>query len=94
MVESKHQWKAWLYLSPAIVLLLVFTVWPIINTVAMAFQNDYTAGLGTAMGVKVSYEVGVKNFLNVLQYENFGQILKNTMLLCVATVPISTIWHC
>ena len=31
MVDSKQQWKAWLYLAPAIVLLLVFTVWPIIN---------------------------------------------------------------
>ena len=91
MVESKHQWKAWLYLSPAIILLLVFTVWPIINTVAMAFQNDYTAGLGTAQGIKITYQIGVKNFINVLQYENFGQILKNTMLLCVATVPISTV---
>ena len=45
MVESKHQWKAWLYLAPAIILLLVFTVWPIINTVSMAFQNDYNAQL-------------------------------------------------
>ena len=42
MVESKQQWKAWLYLSPAIVLLLVFTVWPIINTVRMAFLEDYS----------------------------------------------------
>ena len=39
MVESKQQWKAWLYLAPAIVLLLVFTVWPIINTVVMAFMG-------------------------------------------------------
>ncbi len=37
MVESKSSWKAWLYLSPALVLLLIFTVWPIINTVRMAF---------------------------------------------------------
>ena len=43
MVESKHQWKAWLYLAPAIVLLLVFTVWPIINTVRLAFLNDYNS---------------------------------------------------
>ena len=42
MVESKQQWKAWLYLAPAIILLLVFTVWPIINTVAMAFMEDYS----------------------------------------------------
>ena len=37
MVDSKQQWKAWLYLLPAIILLLIFTVWPIINTLRMAF---------------------------------------------------------
>jgi len=37
MVDSKHQWKAWLYLLPAIILLLIFTVWPIINTVVTSF---------------------------------------------------------
>ena len=41
MVESKQKWKAWLYLAPAIALLLVFTVWPIINTVRMAFLEGY-----------------------------------------------------
>ena len=43
MVDSKHQWKAWLYLAPAIVLLLVFTVWPIINTVRLAFLDNYNS---------------------------------------------------
>ena len=38
MVDSKQQWKAWLYLLPAIILLLIFTVWPIINTLRMAFM--------------------------------------------------------
>ena len=37
MVDSKHQWKAWIYLLPAIILLLIFTVWPIFNTVTTAF---------------------------------------------------------
>ena len=41
MVDSKQQWKAWLYLAPAIALLLVFTVWPIFNTVRMAFLENY-----------------------------------------------------
>ncbi len=40
MVDSKHQWKAWLYLLPAVILLLIFTVWPIINTVVTAFIYD------------------------------------------------------
>lgn len=42
MVDSKHQWKAWLYLAPAIILLLIFTVWPIINTLIMAFSDGYS----------------------------------------------------
>ncbi len=37
MVDSKQQWKAWLYLLPAIILLLIFTAWPIVNTLRMAF---------------------------------------------------------
>ena len=43
MVDSKHQWKAWVYLLPAIILLLIFTVWPIINTVTTAFiyKSEY-----------------------------------------------------
>ena len=48
MVDNRKQWKAWLYLSPAIVLLLVFTVWPIINTLIMAFQNGYSANAAKA----------------------------------------------
>ena len=87
MVDSKQHWKAWLYLSPAIVLLLIFTVWPIINTVAMAFQNGYSA-LGVIGGN--TYEFGIQNFVKVVQYKNFLVCLKNTILLCVITVPLST----
>ena len=88
MVESKHQWKAWLYLAPAIVLLLVFTVWPIINTVSMAFQNGYNA-LAAKRGAE--FAIGIQNFIDVINYGGFLKNLGNTMLLCVATVPLSTI---
>lgn len=82
------KWKAWLYLSPAIVLLLVFTVWPIINTVRMAFLENYS-GLSAVGGASFSFGFG--NFVKVIQYKKFLTCLKNTMLLCVLTVPISTI---
>ena len=88
MVDSKQQWKAWLYLSPAIVLLLVFTVWPIINTLVMAFQEDYSS-LASVGGQ--TFKFGIKNFQKVIEYKGFITCLKNTMLLCVFTVPISTI---
>ena len=90
MVDSKQQWKAWLYLSPAIFLLLIFTVWPIINTVVMAFQEDYNSFLAMRNG-RFSFDWGFGNFKKVVEYQGFLTCLKNTMLLCVLTVPLSTI---
>ena len=88
MVGSKHPWKAWLYLSPAIVLLLIFTVWPIFNTIRMAFMEGYST-LAVVGGAK--FEFGFGNFVSVVQYQGFLNCLTNTILLCVLTVPISTI---
>lgn len=84
-----EKWKGWLYLLPALVLLLIFTVWPIFNTVRMAFIVDYD-GL-SAMGGR-EFEVGFGNFVNVIAYgADFVTCLQNTMLLTVLTVPLSTI---
>lgn len=88
MVESKHKWKAWLYLSPAIILLLVFTVWPIFNTVRMAFLEGYS-GLRAAGGEVFPF--GVNNFVRVVQYQRFLDCLRNTVVLCVPTVLISSL---
>ena len=88
MVDSKNSWKAWLYLSPAILLLLIFTVWPIINTIRMSLLEGYSS-MGAIGGIE--YPFGLGNFKQVLEYKYFLRCLGNTMLLCVLTVPISTI---
>lgn len=88
MVDNKQQWKAWLYLSPAIILLLVFTVWPIFNTLRMAFLENYSAQAEVGGAV---FSFGIGNFVKVVQYKKFLQCMQNTILLCVLTVPISTI---
>ena len=87
MVDNKQQWKAWLYLSPAIALLLVFTVWPIINTVRLAFLEGYNS-LSVLAGVQ--FDIGFGNFVEVLTYKDFLTCLKNTILLTLLTVPLST----
>jgi multiple sugar transport system permease protein len=87
--RSFDSWKAWIYLSPAIVLLLVFTAWPIFNTIKMAFTNGYNSF--DALGGK-SFTFGIQNFISVMvEFPDFVNYLINTMLLCIATVPISTI---
>ena len=88
MVDSKQQWKAWLYLAPAIVLLLIFTVWPIFNTVRMAFLEGYNA-LTVLIGEQ--FTIGFGNFLKVITADDFLECLTNTMLLTVLTVPLSTL---
>ena len=88
MVNDKHQWKAWIYLAPALVLLMVFTVWPIINTFRMSLLEGYS-GLKAAAGE--SFQLGFGNFVKVVKYRKFLNCLKNTVLLCLWTVPISTL---
>ena len=97
MVDNKQQWKAWLYLAPAIVLLLIFTVWPILNTVRLAFFEGYDTAIelgwlrkGQYRGDPYPFTIGFANFVKVIQNKEFLNILKNTMLLCVLTVPLST----
>ena len=88
MVDNKQQWKAWLYLTPAIILLLIFTVWPIINTVRMAFLENYR-GLEAVTGAQFAFGLG--NFEKVIGYKRFLTGLNNTMFLCFTTVPLSTL---
>ncbi len=87
MDQKKNQWKAWLYLLPTIVLLLIFTVWPIFNTIRMSLLKNYDSAreLGG-----MTFEFGFSNFTAVAQYSGFLTCLGNTMLLTVITVPIST----
>ncbi len=89
MVDSKQQWKAWLYLAPAIILLLVFTVWPIFNTTVMAFQEGFNEMDAVRIG-RWGFPIGLKNFEKVLNYGRFWSALKNTLILCIPTVLIST----
>ncbi len=81
------QWKGWIYLAPTMVLLLIFTVWPIFNTIRMSLLEDYNT-MGEVGGQ--IFNLGFGNFSKVLEYKGFLDCLKNTMLLTVLTVPIST----
>lgn len=89
---KKNQWRAWLYLTPAIVILLVFTVWPIINTLRIAFLvgEDGTSYNGLAEIGGMKYVFGFDNFINAVNFPGFATALGNTLLLTVITVPIST----
>ena len=76
MVDSKKSWKAWLYLSPAIILLLIFTVWPIINSLIMAFYENYNAFTEFSL-VDFFKNFGIGNFVYALFGVSLQDIIKD-----------------
>ncbi len=86
MVDSKQQWKAWIYLAPALILLAIFTVWPIFNTINQAFLENYDP-LAAQGGQTFDYGIG--NFEKVVNDNYFLDSIKTTVLLTILTVPIS-----
>lgn len=77
-------WKAWLYLLPAILFLGFFMVYPLIDVFVYSFEEGYNSASQTYYGA------GMYNYSYVLRDPYFLQAVKNTILLVVITVPLST----
>ena len=81
---EKNDTKAWLYLLPAMVFLGVFMVYPLVDVFIYSFEEGYNSASQTFFGV------GWYNYSYVLHDPYFLQALKNTLILVVITVPVST----
>ncbi len=81
---KKNNYKAWLYLLPALVFLGIFMVYPLIDVFVYSFEEAYNFASGTYKGV------GSYNYQYVLRDPYFLQALKNTFILVIITVPLST----
>ena len=77
-------WKAWLYLLPAIAFLGVFMVYPLVDVVVYSFEEGYNSASQTFWGT------GLYNYSYVLHDPYFLQAVKNTFILVIITVPVST----
>ena len=81
---QKKNWKAWLYLLPAIAFLSVFMVYPLIDVFVYSFEEGYNSASQTFWGT------GLYNYSYVLHDPYFLQAVKNTFILVIITVPVST----
>ncbi len=80
----KTQWKAWLYLLPAVAFLGVFMVYPLVDVLVYSFEEGYNFASQSYSGV------GLFNYSYVLHDPYFLQAVKNTFLIVIITVPLST----
>lgn len=79
-----RQAKAWLYLLPTLAFLGVFMVYPLVDVLIYSFEEGYNSASQTMLGV------GWYNYAYVLHDPYFLQAVKNTFILVIITVPVST----
>lgn len=95
---KKDDVKAWIVLAPTLLLMALFTFWPIVNSFAMSFLEGFSF---TGMPPEIhpyswiaggTFEsVGFANFVQVFKDPDFWLALKNTFLMVIISVPISVI---
>ena len=81
---EKNNLKGWLYLLPAILFLGFFMVYPLIDVFIYSFEEGYNSASQTYFGT------GLYNYSYVLHDPYFLQAVKNTFILVLITVPLST----
>lgn len=81
---SDSSLKGWLYLLPAILFLGIFMVYPLIDVFIYSFEEGYNSASQTYFGI------GWYNYSYILHDPYFLQAVKNTFILVMITVPLST----
>ena len=76
--------RRWLYILPSLILLGIFMIYPLFDVLVYSMQEGYNSASQTYSGI------GFYNFSYVLRDPYFLQAVKNTFLLVIITVPLST----
>lgn len=81
---ERRNLKGWLYLLPAFAFLAVFLIYPLVDVFIYSVEEGYNFASQTSFGV------GGYNYAYVLRDPYFLQAVRNTFLLVIITVPVST----
>lgn len=94
-VASSNNWKGWLYLAPVIILISVFLLYPLVNTIFIAFAKDYEYATGHFSGITL------RNFGEIFGIVSAGKggkevfftkyAIPNTLIITFITVPVSIV---
>ena len=95
-IASKNNWKAWIYLAPVLVLLSVFLLYPLINTIFIAFMKNYNYIDGIGSGITLdnfAIVLGLKEYVtdtgSALETNFIRYAVPNTIIITFITVPVS-----
>lgn len=92
--EQKNNWKAWLYLAPVLVLIAIFLIYPLINTIAISFMSNYNYVTGSYDGFTLDNFgaiLGLSEINGVRDNRLLDYGFANTFIITFVTVPLSLI---
>ena len=81
---EKKSMKGYLYLMPALIVILLFTIYPLIRAFIMSFMEDYNMINGTYSSV------GFSNYRSIFKDKYFIKALTNTGICCIC----SSVFYC
>ena len=80
--RRKNQWSAWWFLGPALLGIILFSVFPILRALVMSFQSGSLISM---------HWTGLCNYKYVIQDPYFAKALQNTALYAFTVVPIGMV---
>lgn len=83
--QSKTMLKALLYLLPALIIIAIFVIFPMIHTIRMSLYSDFNIYDKTGTGF------GFQSYIKVLRDKQFHAAIKHTFIYAIVTVPFSII---
>lgn len=99
-MTTKNNYKAWIYLAPSLILLIIFALYPLVDTFYISFLKDYNYLNGKSNGFTLdnylalfqiipppTHIPGISGAISAF----FSSALPNTLLITFITVPISII---
>ena len=81
---KKNNLKAWLYLLPAFIFLGFFTIYPLVDICIYSVEENYQF-------TREATGIGFGNYAFVLNDDKFLSAVRNTLLMVLITVPLSTL---
>jgi ABC-type sugar transport system permease subunit len=82
-IERRRNTAAWLFLTPALLVLGVFVLWPMVSSLLTSLTDARVAG--------TPEWIGIENYTRLFQDPRFQGALANTAIYALGTAPISVL---
>jgi len=84
--RRREGWAAWILALPFCLLFLVFTLWPVAQSLFMSFTDTKAKDLRTPFSVDI---IGLENYTRAFSDETFLHAIRNTAYFVLLGVPLT-----